>query len=191
MTGGSPSPEPKRRDLVLLGAAAFAGMGGLLALWPLLSHMNPGPDTQPPPSLDVDLLPVLAGQSVTIAWHGRPVVVRHRTPAEIAASRAVELNDLRDQRARNDSLPPQATARDENRTAEGHAEWLVVVGVCTHDACILATPPRIVLEPDEGFACPCCNARFDFSGRVRTGPASANLAVPRYAFVAPTRIKLY
>lgn len=191
MPGDARIPEPKRRDFLLVSAAAFAGMGGLLALWPFVAHMNPGTDAPLPPTLDVDLQPVALGQSVTVAWQGRPVVVCHRTPAEISAARAVEAKDLPDQLARNVNLPPQTTARDENRTADGHSEWLVVVGTCTHDGCILAAQPRVTLDPGECFACPCCNSRFDFSGRARSGPARTNLSVPRYEFVAPARVRLY
>ncbi len=191
MPRDAPSPEPTRRDFVLVGAAAFAGMGGLLALWPLVSSMNPTADTQALPTLDVDLQQIAPGQSITVAWQGRPIVVRHRTAAEIAAARAIVAGDLRDPLARNDALPPQSLARDENRTVEGHPEWLLVVGICTHDGCVLAAAPRVTLEPGEGFACLCCNTRFDVSGRVRSGPARANLGVPRYEFLSPTRIRLH
>ena len=37
--------DPSRRDVILIGAAAFAAIGGAAALWPLLDQMNPDAST--------------------------------------------------------------------------------------------------------------------------------------------------
>lgn len=190
MTHDNRTPGPKRRDFVLVVAAAFAGTGGLLALWPLIAQMNPGADTSAPAGMEVDVLGIAVGQTITVQWRQRPVFIRHRTPEEIEQARAIEAKGLHDPIARNEALGPDMPARDANRVLDGHPQWLVVVALCTRDACVLASPGQAVLAPGESFACPCCNARFDTSGRVKAGPAPANLTVPRYAFVSSTRISL-
>jgi ubiquinol-cytochrome c reductase iron-sulfur subunit len=71
------------------------------------------------------------------------------------------------------------------------AEWLVVVGVCTHLGCI----PLGQKTGDEkgafgGWFCPCHGSVYDTSGRIRQGPAPQNLLVPPYAFTGDTSIKI-
>jgi ubiquinol-cytochrome c reductase iron-sulfur subunit len=65
-------------------------------------------------------------------------------------------------------------------------EWLVVVGVCTHLGCI----PLGYQGSYGGWLCPCHGSQYDTAGRVRQGPAPENLAVPPYAFLTDTRIKI-
>ena len=65
-------------------------------------------------------------------------------------------------------------------------EWLVVIGVCTHLGC---TPTGF--EGDYGgWLCHCHGSQYDATGRVRKGPAPANLQVPVYSFLSDTRIKV-
>ena len=42
----------------------------------------------------------------------------------------------------------------------------------------------------DGWFCPCHGSHYDSSGRIRKGPAPANLPVPPYAFSADTKIKI-
>ena len=42
----------------------------------------------------------------------------------------------------------------------------------------------------QGFFCPCHGSVYDTSGRIRQGPAPTNLAVPPYAFVSDTKIRI-
>jgi ubiquinol-cytochrome c reductase iron-sulfur subunit len=125
-----------------------------------------------------------------VSWRGQPVIVRHRTDEEVRRARAVALEELPDRLARNAGLPGNALASDDNRTLPGHAQWLVVIGVCTHLGCLLRPADTASHGPDEGWFCPCHAARFDLSGRVRAGPARTNLAVPPYRFVTPTWISI-
>ena len=41
-----------------------------------------------------------------------------------------------------------------------------------------------------GWFCPCHGSQYDTSGRVRHGPAPANLPIPPYAFLNDTKIKI-
>ncbi len=76
--------DPSRRDFIHIAAAA-AAVGAVAAVaWPLIDQMNPSADTLALASIEYDLSKVALGQQVTIAWRGKPVFVRHRTPKEIA-----------------------------------------------------------------------------------------------------------
>ena len=70
-------------------------------------------------------------------------------------------------------------------------EWLVVVGVCTHLGC---TPQASTAAAPQGnyggWLCHCHGSQYDVAGRVRMGPAPQNLAVPPYAFISNTRIRV-
>ena len=71
------------------------------------------------------------------------------------------------------------------------AEWLVLVGVCTHLGCVplgqKASEPKGEFG---GWFCPCHGSHYDTSGRIRKGPAPLNLAVPPYVFVNDNTIKI-
>ena len=182
---------PARRDFIVQAACAFAGLGSAVALWPFIDHMNPNPATPPPEVRDVDLAPIEPGQAITVQWRGLPIVVRHRTAEEVRVARSTPLAHLRDRFARNEALPKRASADDANRTKEGHESWLVVVGICTHLGCHLRSQDSAeAVATGEGWFCPCHAARFDLSGRVRSGPALTNLPVPPYLFLTATRLRI-
>jgi ubiquinol-cytochrome c reductase iron-sulfur subunit len=184
-------PAPARRDFIVQAACAFAGAGGGAALWPLVDQMNPNPATPPPEVRDVDLGPIQPGQTISVQWRNLPIFVRNRKPEEVRIARSTPISELRDRYARNEELPGDASADDRNRTKEGHDNWLVVVGLCPHMGCLLkAQEPSAAVTTDEGWVCPCHAARFDLSGRVRSGPAATNLPVPRYAFLTADRIRI-
>jgi ubiquinol-cytochrome c reductase iron-sulfur subunit len=168
---------PTRRDF-LFGAVYAAGAGGVLAsLLPLADTLAPAADTLALASIEVDLAPILEGQAITVMWQGKAVFVRHRTPAEIAAAREADVAKLRD---------PQTDADRVLRP-----EWLVAVGVCTHLGCVPLGQRSGQPRGDHGgWFCPCHGAHYDTSGRVRKGPAPANLAVPPYVFLDDTRIRI-
>jgi ubiquinol-cytochrome c reductase iron-sulfur subunit len=121
-----------------------------------------------------------------------PLLVRHRTPAEQALAATTRVADLIDPYARNTALPARTPAVDSKRTQTGHANWLVVVGLCTHMGCPLLPSGATTDASDREIAwvCPCHAARFDYLGRVRSGPARTNLEVPAYRFVTPWQIRL-
>lgn len=173
MTPPSSPPEdaaPSRRDFLVYACVATAGLGTVLSLWPFVASMNPAADTRALSTTDVDLAPVALGQRITVNWRGKPVFVVHRTPDDIAKARADDHSP--------GLLDPQT---DEARVKR--AEWLVVVGVCTHLGCIpQGQTPESNRGQWGGWACPCHGSQYDISGRVRRGPAPLNLAVPPYSF---------
>jgi ubiquinol-cytochrome c reductase iron-sulfur subunit len=112
-------------------------------------------------------------------WRGKPVFVRHRTAAEIAAAAEVPLSQLPD---------PQP---DDARVKPGKAQWLVVVGVCTHLGCVpQGTRSSETRGAYGGWFCSCHGSQYDTSGRIRRGPAPTNLPVPTYTFTNDTTIRI-
>lgn len=168
-----------RRDFIYLLAAGTGAVGAACAVWPFIHSMNPAADTLALASIDVDLSPIQVGQAITVTWRGKPVFIRRRTEEEIAAARAVQEAELMD---------PQP---DSARVIEGKEEWLVLVGICTHLGCVpLGQKTTEARGEFGGWFCPCHGSHYDTSGRIRKGPAPANLAVPEYAFTSDTTIRI-
>ena len=81
--------------------------------------------------------------------------------------------------------------KDSDRVKAGHDKWLIVIGICTHLCCVpLGNKPTDPRGEFGGWFCPCHGSQYDTSGRIRLGPAPANLAVPAYAFTTDTKIKI-
>lgn len=183
--------EPDRRDFLVLAAGAFAAVGGAMTLWPFIQQMNPDAGAQALASIEVELSPVKEGQAITVLWRGKPVFIRHRTPEEIKAATAVPMDALVDPLARNDALPEDTPATDPNRTKDGHENWIIMVGICTHLGCIPKGQSMGDSKGDfGGWFCPCHGSHYDTAGRIRKGPAPRNLEVPVYNFVSDTKIKI-
>jgi ubiquinol-cytochrome c reductase iron-sulfur subunit len=173
------APDQSKRDFLKLVAASSAAIGVGALAWPLVDSMNPSSDVLALSSVEFDLAPVPVGQAVTVVWRGKPIFVRHRSAEEIKTAEGVKLADLSD------------PASDDSRVKAGEAQWLVVVGICTHLGCVpLGNKPTDNRGDFGGWFCPCHGSQYDVSGRVRHGPAPANLPVPPYAFMSPSRIKI-
>src|SRR5262249_47581395 len=160
-----------RRDFLMLATATIGAFGVAAVAWPFIDQMNPAQDVLALATTEVDISKVAVGQSITVLWRGHPVFIRHRTPDEIKAAETVKLAELKD---------PQP---DGDRVKKGKEEWLIVVGVCTHLGCIpLGQKQGDPRGEFGGWFCPCHGSQYDTSGRIRKGPAPANLAVPPYGF---------
>lgn len=183
--------DPSRRDVIMVAAGGFAAVGLGLGLWPLLDQMNPDQSALSLATTEVDLAHVEAGQAITVMWRGKPIFIRHRTAKEIEEAKAVPLDELIDPIARNANLPDGAPATDENRAGQEREPWLVMIGICTHLGCI----PKGQAVGDYkgnfgGWFCPCHGSQYDTAGRVRVGPAPQNMAIPPYAFLSDTKVKI-
>jgi len=173
------SDNPNRRDFLTIAGPTFAAVGGALALWPFISQMNPDAGALALSSTEVDLAPIKEGQAITVKWRGKPVFIRHRTKKEIEEAKDVVLRTLPE---------PQS---DAARVKKGKEAWLVIVGVCTHLGCIPKGQSVGDVRGDySGWFCPCHGSHYDTSGRIRKGPAPANLEVPPYEFLSDTKIKI-
>jgi ubiquinol-cytochrome c reductase iron-sulfur subunit len=176
--GGDHGPDQgTKRDFLKLAAGSFAAVGVGAIVWPFIHSMNPARDVLALASTDVPLTHIAEGQAVTVMWRGKPVFVRHRTAAEIQEAKAVPLGDLRD--------PQPDNARVQREP------WLIVLGVCTHLGCVpLGQKPTDARGDFGGWFCPCHGSHYDTAGRIRRGPAPANLVVPEYTFTSDTQIRV-
>ncbi|UCH73836.1 MAG: ubiquinol-cytochrome c reductase iron-sulfur subunit [Rhodospirillales bacterium] len=176
-TSDTSDEESSRRDFLYLATLAGGAGLGLAFMWPIIDSMNPAADVLALSSVEVDLSPIEEGQSITVRWRGKPVFIRRRTAEEIEQARAVSLADLPD---------PQADADRVQRP-----EWLIMVGVCTHLGCIpLGQKTGDPKGEFGGWFCPCHGSHYDTSGRIRKGPAPANLAVPQHTFLDDNIVRI-
>jgi ubiquinol-cytochrome c reductase iron-sulfur subunit len=169
--GSAIEPTPSRRDFLYLTAGAMAAVGTAAAVWPLIDSMNPAADALAVSKVEIDLDPIELGQRVTVMWQGKPIFIVHRTPDQIAQAEADDGNA--------ELIDP---ATDSSRVKR--AEWLIVIGICTHLGCIpkgqKAGEP---VGPWGGWFCVCHGSIYDMAGRVRRGPAPKNLYLPPYDFI--------
>jgi len=154
---------------------AVAAAGAVAALVPEIAQMNPDASTIAAGApIEVDLTPIAEGQVIKVFWRGKPIFIDHRTKKEIEEARGVDWHTLPD---------PQS---DEARVKQGKDQWLVLIGICTHLGCI----PLAHQGDYDGWFCPCHGSQYDSSGRIRRGPAPANLALPPYEFVSDSKIRI-
>ena len=162
----------ERRDFLFTASYALGAVGVGAAVWPLIDQMNPDASVKALSTTEVDISNVSLGKTITVLWRGKPVFIRKRTQKEINEAQNVKLEDLKD---------PQ---KDQDRVKK--AEWLVMVGVCTHLGCV----PLGNKGDFDGWFCPCHGSHYDTSGRVRKGPAPTNLEIPKYEFIDNNTIKI-
>jgi len=162
----------KRRDFLFTASYALGAVGVGVSVWPLIDQMNPDASVKALATTEVDISKVEQGKTITVLWRGKPVFIRKRTKEEINDAQSVKLEELKD---------PQ---KDQERVKK--AEWLVMVGVCTHLGCV----PLGNKGDFNGWFCPCHGSHYDTSGRIRKGPAPTNLEIPRYEFVDNNTIKI-
>jgi len=156
-----------------IGVAAFLGVNAARhTVYNFLNSMNASADVLALSSIEVSLAEIPLGSSVTIKWRGKPVFIRHRTPAEIEIARA------------DDTATLPHKQLDADRVQK--PEWLIVLGVCTHLGCVPIHNAGVY----KGFFCPCHGSHYDLSGRIRLGPAPLNLDVPEYQFLTDDLIKI-
>ncbi|MBN3283744.1 UCRI protein, partial [Polyodon spathula] len=129
-----------------------------------ISTMSASADVLALSQIEIKLSDIPEGKNVTFKWRGKPLFVRHRTPKEIEVEAGVNMAELRD---------PQ---HDLDRVKK--PKWMIVLGVCTHLGCV----PIANAGDYGGYYCPCHGSHYDSSGRIRKGPAPANLEVPFYEF---------
>jgi ubiquinol-cytochrome c reductase iron-sulfur subunit len=169
------STEPTRRDFLYIATGTVAAIGTAAVLWPLIAEMNPDASTIAAGApVEVDLTPIPEGQAIKVFWRSKPIFITHRTKKQIEEAQNVDVAKLPD---------PQP---DSARVKPGHEQWQVLIAICTHLGCI----PLAEQGPYNGYFCPCHGSVYDTSGRIRQGPAPANLALPPYEFVSDTKIRI-
>jgi ubiquinol-cytochrome c reductase iron-sulfur subunit len=169
----------RRRDFINIAAVGAAGVGASVTLVPLISQMSASADVLAESSTEVDISAIQPGQAIKAVFRKQPLFIRNLTPAEIADADKVDVGSLRD---------PQTLAE---RTKEGHPNWLITMGVCTHLGCVpMGTSEGEVRGEFGGYFCPCHGSHYDTAARIRKGPAPKNLVVPDYEFLSDTVVKI-
>lgn len=177
----------KRRFLLVAsGAAGGIAVAGIAV--PFVGSMLPSAKAKAAGApVEVDVSKLEPGAQLTVEWRGKPVWVVRRTPEMVAQleKNAEKLSDPA-------SETPQQPEYCKNKTRSLKAEYLVVVGVCTHLGCsptFRADAGAADLGGDwpGGYYCPCHGSRFDLAGRVfKNVPAPVNLAVPPHHYLSDT-----
>ena len=176
---GTPAEGVRRRDFINIAAVSAAGVGGIAIVYPLVSQMSASADVLAASSTEVDISAIAPGQAIKAVFRKQPVFIRNLTPAEIEAANKVDVGSLRD---------PQTLAE---RTKEGHENWLITMGVCTHLGCVpMGAGEGEVKGEFGGYFCPCHGSHYDTAARIRKGPAPKNLMVPNYEFTSDTVVKI-
>jgi len=151
-----------------LSVGAAYGVKGIVHTF--IGAMSASADVLALAKVEVDLSSITEGKSVVVKWRGKPLFIRHRTAAEIAAEEAVDPASLRHAES------------DQERVKD--PKWLVLIGICTHLGCV----PIANKGAYNGYYCPCHGSHYDISGRIRKGPAPLNLEVPPYEFASSTNM---
>ena len=177
-----------RRKFLTRATIATGGVGVVFAAVPFIESWSPSERTraQGAPS-EIDLSKIDPGQMTITVWRKQPIYVLRRTP-EMVQRLAGHDGELKDPKSESSDQPNYAKNPLRSRTAE----FLVLIGVCTHLGCL----PKERFAVGElypswpgGLFCPCHGSRFDLAGRVFGGsPASANLSIPPYSFPSPNTL---
>jgi len=173
----APDAGPSRRSLlsnltIALGALGVGGIG-----WILVRSSDDGPGLKPAPEdVRFSLSSLPKGRQVVIKWAGRPVLIAHRSNADVDAV----ASDKPAQQHPRIADDPSAPDYKRNRGRSLKTDWFVAEASCTYDAI-----PVDKTVGDQGFGCPRCGSRYDLAGRVYDGPAPRNLAIPPYHFDGP------
>jgi ubiquinol-cytochrome c reductase iron-sulfur subunit len=170
-----------RRDFIHIAAATVAAGGVAAVAWPFIQQLAPAADTRALSSAEIDVTKVPEGSEIRVLIGGMPFFIRHRTAAEIASARNVNVETLRD---------PQTDDERLHAKADGtlNPAILVTSGSCTHLGCVPVGPAQGTVGEFGGWYCPCHGSHYDTSGRIRKGPAPSNLPVPNYAYDASGNI---
>ena len=174
--------DEERRDLIHIAAIATVGAGAAACAVPIIGQMLPASDTKAASSLEVPIDKIPVGGEIRVLIGGKPFFVRHRTPAEITAAENVDIAKLPDPESDDERL----VAMPDGKL---NPAILVTSGSCTHLGCVPVGPGNNTGDYG-GWYCPCHGSHYDTSGRIRKGPAPANLPVPDYEYVSASVIKI-
>ena len=174
-----------RRRFLTASTTAVGAVGAGYVAVPFVASWNPSAKAKAagaPVKWDISKLE--PGAMVTVEWRGKPVYIVRRTEESLASIE--KLTDAVDDPQSAKSIQPDYV--DPSQRAI-RAEYLVLVGLCTHLGCAPKYRPEVGaadLGGDEwlgGFFCPCHGSKFDLAGRVyKSVPAPTNLEVPPYRF---------
>ncbi len=169
---------PARRDFLKILTVATGAIGAAALAWPFIDALNPDADEQAIAQKIVDVGGIAENTAISITWNDLPIFIRKLTAKQIADNQFVV----------PDTLPDPASFTD--RVKPGYENFVVVIGLNTGTPCeVIGNDPSDARGPFDGWECPCDGSVYDPLGRVRTGPARKNLAIPRFTFLDDTQIR--
>ena len=194
-TGVTAPPDDARRRLLLVASGAVAAAGLTALAVPFISSMSPSLKARVAgASVTVDVSRLEYGQQITLEWRGKPIWVLRRSETMLQMMASPEHRArLRDPDSMEYTQQP-SYAKNAWRSIE--AEYLVVIGICTHLGCVPNFRPEVAPEDlgkdwIGGYYCPCHGSLYDLAGRVYQGvPAPSNLVVPPYHFHTATVVEI-
>jgi len=163
--------DADRRAFLVNTTTAFGLAGAACVAAPFIKSMAPNRAVRAQATVDINLAQIPLGEVKTFLWQGKPVFIWHRNAEQIARAKA------------GDATATMDPEKDAARVKKD--EWLILLGICTHLGCV-----PIRGGDFGGWRCPCHGSEYDDSGRVRHGPAGANLAVPPYRFLDDTTVRI-
>ena len=182
----------ERRRFLTTTASVVGGAGALATSVPFVSTLTPSARARAIGApIEVDIGDLEFGERKIVKWRGKPVWILRRSEAAIDELNALD-EDVKDPASKAEQQP--FYARNEFRSQR--AEYLIVLGICTHLGCSPVYARKGEGETHQlgedwqgGFFCPCHGSRFDLAGRVFKGvPAPTNLVVPPHQYLSDTRV---
>lgn len=187
--------DKKRRRFLVYTSSVIGAIGGTVAAVPFISSMLPSARARAAGApVTVDISKMEYGSQITVEWRGKPVWILRRNQQVLERLQLKSLlSELSD--AESNTLSQQPN-HSKNVFRSIKAEYLVVIGICTHLGCVPTFRPE--LAPQDlgkkwlgGYFCPCHGSRFDLAGRVFKGvPAPTNLEVPPHHFMNDSIIEI-
>ena len=191
-TSEPPESAAIERRLLLRATIAMGTVAGVATAIPFVESMAPSQRALSEGApVDVDLAKIAAGEMISVAWRGKPVWALHRTPAMIASLQQ-HTDMLVDPLSNRSEQPSDA----HNALRSIRAEFVVLIGICTHLGCVPFFRPEIAPADlgdrwPGGFYCPCHGSKFDLAGRVfKNVPAPLNLVVPPHQYLTNSLLRI-
>jgi ubiquinol-cytochrome c reductase iron-sulfur subunit len=167
-----------RRDFLQVLTLATGAVGLGAVAWPFIDALNPTRESQAIANPIVNVGGIAENTALRFVWLGQPIYIRKLTAKQIADNQFVVPSTLPDPASFTDRVKP------------GYETFVVVVGLNTGIACELeGNDPADTRGAFDGWLCPCDGSLYDPLGRVRSGPAPKNLAIPRFTFLNDTQIQ--
>ncbi|POW01899.1 hypothetical protein PSTT_12184 [Puccinia striiformis] len=177
-----------------MGLVTASGAKSLVS--DFLTNLSASADVLALAKVEIDLANIPEGKNVIIKWRGKPVFIRHRTPAEIDEANSVDISSLRD---------PKLTLIEPSVRVARHAGCLYSSWLCAdRRGWRFRWMATVLIWFVMSFRSDSYNSKDDnpfslmnyfysnhsifhfpipdISGRARRGPAPLNLEVPAYDF---------